>query len=122
MYTFSHIKLLHTLPPLTPPPPTTTTTTTTQELDYEKEAANQKIFKSEFEKRKCKVHVPTVFDDFTSRRVLTTEWVNGVKLADAPIQQIRRLIPVGVELFLTQLLDLGVFHADPVRFSLLPFA
>jgi len=83
------------------------------ELDYENEAANQRKFKAEFKKRKCKVHVPGVHSHLTSRRVLTTEWVDGVKLADAPSEQIRDLIPVGVELFLTQLLDIGAFHADP---------
>ena len=85
-----------------------------KELDYENEAANQRKFKAEFKKRKCKVHVPGVHSHLTSRRVLTTEWVDGVKLADAPSEQIRDLIPVGVELFLTQLLDIGAFHADPV--------
>uniref|UniRef100_A0A7R9WA37 ABC1 atypical kinase-like domain-containing protein n=1 Tax=Pseudictyota dubia TaxID=2749911 RepID=A0A7R9WA37_9STRA len=83
------------------------------ELDYEREAQNQKRFKDELGKRRCRVHVPLVFDDFTARRVITTEWVDGVKLADAPGSQIRELIPVGVELFLTQLLDIGCFHADP---------
>lgn len=95
-----------------------------KELDYENEAANQQKFKSEFSKRKCKVHVPSVHNHLTSRRVLTSEWVDGVKLADAPSEQIRDLIPVGVELFLTQLLDIGAFHADPVSctssISLLP--
>ena len=55
-----------------------------------------------------------MYDHLSSRRVLTTEWVDGVKLADAPSDQIRDLIPIGVELFLTQLLDIGAFHADPV--------
>jgi len=83
------------------------------ELDYENEAANQKKFKSEFKKRNCRVYVPDVHSHLTSRRVLTTEWIDGVKLADAPSETIRDLIPVGVELFLTQLLDIGAFHADP---------
>lgn len=83
------------------------------ELDYEKEAANQMFFKDEFSKRKSKVHIPSVHSNLTSRRVITTDWVDGVKLASAPKNQIRDLIPVGVELFLTQLLDIGAFHADP---------
>jgi len=83
------------------------------ELDYEHEAFNQIRFKTEFAKRKCKVVVPHVLEEFTSRRVITSEWVNGTKLVDAPREQIRQLIPVGVELFLTQLLDIGAFHADP---------
>jgi len=86
------------------------------ELDYELEAKNQIFFKREFQKRRCVVHIPEVYPEFTSRRVITTEWINGVKLAEASKERIRNLIPVGVELFLTQLLDIGVFHADPVRF------
>ena len=82
------------------------------ELDYENEAKNQNYFKKEFEKRKCKVKIPFIVDDMTARRVITMEWVEGVKLSDANKDQIRSLIPVGVELFLTQLLDIGRFHAD----------
>lgn len=84
------------------------------ELDYELESQNQTFFLQEFQKRKSKVHIPSVYTQFTSRRVITSEWINGVKLAEASKDKIRNLIPVGVELFLTQLLDIGVFHADPV--------
>ncbi|KAL7580034.1 hypothetical protein ACA910_005019 [Epithemia clementina (nom. ined.)] len=83
------------------------------ELDYCKEAANQKLFKKELEARKCSVTIPAVFDHQTTERVLTTGWIDGIKLADSPRDLIRELIPVGVELFLTQLLDMGTFHADP---------
>lgn len=60
-----------------------------------------------------KVIVPKVFDEFTTRRVLVSEWIDGIPLAQAPAEQIRELIPIGVELFLCQLLDIGRFHADP---------
>ena len=83
------------------------------ELDYEHEAANQLRFKREFEKRRCNVFVPNVLENFTTRRVICTQWVDGVKLVDAPSDEIQRLIPVGVEIFLTQLLDIGAFHSDP---------
>jgi len=83
------------------------------ELDYENEARNQTRFKKELEQRNCPVVVPKVFPAYSSERVLTSEWIDGVKLADCPKNQIRKLIPVGVELFLTQLLDIGAFHADP---------
>lgn len=83
------------------------------ELDYENEASNQKLFVHEFQKRGSDVFIPAVYTQFSSRRVITTEWVDGIKLADADQNLIRRLIPVGVELFLTQLLDIGHFHADP---------
>ena len=85
-----------------------------QELDYEQEAANQRHFKSELAKRDChRVYVPNVYDQFTTEKVLTTQWIDGVPLANSSTETIRELIPVGVELFLTQLLDIGAFHADP---------
>jgi aarF domain-containing kinase len=81
------------------------------ELDYEHEAANQLLFRTELAARSCPVVIPNVYQ--STRTILVTEWMDGIRLSDAPVEQIRRLIPVGVELFLTQLLDLGHFHADP---------
>ena len=46
-------------------------------------------------------------------QVLVTEWIEGAQLATSPPDVIARLIPVGVECFLTQLLETGFFHADP---------
>jgi aarF domain-containing kinase len=84
------------------------------ELDYEHEAKNQQFFQRELAKRpSLKVKVPDVYTEYTTQRVLVTEWIDGLKLADAPQEKLRSLIPVGVELFLTQLLDMGTFHADP---------
>ena len=37
--------------------------------------------------------------------------MDGIRLSDAEPEVIRKLIPVGVELFLCQLLDIGAFHA-----------
>lgn len=43
-------------------------------------------------------------------QVLTTEWIDGVQLAKSPPDVINGLIPIGVECFLTQLLELGFFQ------------
>jgi aarF domain-containing kinase len=84
------------------------------ELDYLNEAANQEEFRMEFAKRShLPIHVPQVYSQYTTRTVLTTEWIDGIKLADASPQQIQTLIPVGIEIFLTQLLEIGRFHSDP---------
>lgn len=83
------------------------------ELDYENEAQNQKYIKQELLKRKCDVKIPTVYDKYTSQRVITSEWIDGIKLADAPPDVIYSLIPTGIDLFITQLLDIGLFHSDP---------
>ena len=42
-----------------------------------------------------------------------TEWIEGAQLAKSPPEVINKLIPVGVECFLIQLLETGFFHADP---------
>lgn len=87
------------------------------ELDYENEAKNQLLFRREMKERGLdrKVKIPNVFETYTTRRVLVTEWIDGVPLAHSPAPIIQKLIPVGVELFLTQLLDIGIFHSDPHR-------
>ena len=78
-----------------------------QELDYANEAINQKRFQKELRERKSPVKVPDVYAEYSTEKVLTSEWIDGIKLADSPPETIRKLIPVGVELFLTQLLDIG---------------
>ena len=90
------------------------------ELNYEYEAANQIYFRNElhsrFHDRKSrieKVIVPKVYEEYATQRILVSEWIDGVPLAQSPPEQIRELIPIGVELFLCQLLDIGRFHADP---------
>lgn len=87
---------------------------TLQELDYLNEAANQIRCKAELEKRMPgKVYVPKVYTEYTTRKVLVTEWIDGPQLAKSEPEVIRRLTAVGVECFLTQLLETGFFHADP---------
>jgi aarF domain-containing kinase len=83
------------------------------ELDYEQEAANQNMFRTELQRLRVPVVIPKVHDKYSTEKVLTTQWIDGIKLADAPKDEIRKLIPVGIELFLTQLLDIGKFHSDP---------
>jgi predicted unusual protein kinase regulating ubiquinone biosynthesis (AarF/ABC1/UbiB family) len=40
------------------------------------------------------------------------EWVTGVKLTTLPSDEIRRLVGVGQEAFLVQLLEIGFFHGE----------
>lgn len=85
-----------------------------QELDYCSEAANQERFRQHLlPKTGWNVYIPEVFHDYTTRKVLVTEWVDGVKLASSPKEVINKLVPVGLECFLIQLLEIGFFHADP---------
>lgn len=85
-----------------------------KELDYINEAANQEEFRREFMHRMgSKVYIPAVHDQWTTRKVLVTEWIEGEQLAKSNSDVINTLTPVGVECFLAQLLDTGRFHADP---------
>lgn len=84
------------------------------ELDYEAEAANQLRFRRALQsKMASRVYVPAVRTELTSRRVLVTEWVDGPRLADSSPAVIRSLVPTGVECFMVQMLELGLFHSDP---------
>lgn len=84
------------------------------ELDYNKEADNQELFRRDLmPKLKGRVYIPKVYRDCSTRKVLVTEWIEGEKLASSPKEVINRLTPVGIECFLCQLLETGNFHADP---------
>lgn len=83
------------------------------ELDFENEARNQRTLKSALQKAVDNVYVPSVYDELCTRRLLVTEWVDGVKLSECERDDIATLIGTGQEAFLTQLLQLGMFHADP---------
>lgn len=41
------------------------------------------------------------------------EWITGVKLTTLPPNEVRSLVKIGQEAFLTQLLEIGFFHGDP---------
>src|SRR6266516_6405052 len=52
-----------------------------EEIDYITEAANAKRFKEMF-KDDPAIYIPRVYDEYTSRRVLVLEWINGIKIND----------------------------------------
>ncbi|KAF4124625.1 hypothetical protein GMORB2_5291 [Geosmithia morbida] len=55
------------------------------ELDFENEARNSETMRSLIESEKKlrgRVYIPTVYPELSSKRVLTTEWIEGVRLWD----------------------------------------
>ena len=48
------------------------------------------------------------------------EWVTGVKLTTLPPAEVRELVRVGQEAFLTQLLDVGFFHGGECSYLVEP--
>lgn len=87
------------------------------ELDYMQEGRNAERF-AKLYAHVPRVGVPKIKWEATSRRVLTMEWIEGVKLTDQEAMDREGLdvvdfVTVGVECTLRQLLEAGFFHADP---------
>ena len=88
-----------------------------EEMDYIHEGENAERFFELYGHMKD-VYVPKIYWEYTNRRVLTMEWINGIKLTQpekiaALGINARYLIEVGVQCSLRQLLEHGFFHADP---------
>lgn len=88
-----------------------------QELNYVQEGQNARRFKKLYADKQD-VLVPDIFWDYTSGKVLTMEWVDGVKLNEqAAIERqglkVLDLVNTGIQCSLRQLLEYGYFHADP---------
>ncbi|MEX1324513.1 MAG: AarF/ABC1/UbiB kinase family protein, partial [Synechococcaceae cyanobacterium] len=88
-----------------------------EEMDYLNEADNAERF-ARLHAHNSRIAVPRIHRQATSRRVLTMEWIDGVKLTN--LEAVRELgidpdelVQVGVNCSLQQLLEHGFFHADP---------
>jgi len=88
-----------------------------EEMDYLNEANNAETFR-DLHSHNPRIAVPAIYREATSRRVLTMEWINGVKLTN--LEAVRAMgidpddmVEVGVSCSLQQLLEHGFFHADP---------
>ena len=88
-----------------------------EEMDYINEANNAEKFR-ELHSKNVNIAVPKIYRNATSRRVLTMEWIDGIKLTN--IEAVKKLgispnkmIEIGVSCSLQQLIEHGFFHADP---------
>ncbi len=87
------------------------------EIDYEQEGKNALKF-ADFFKYNPNVFIPKLEKEFSSKRVITTTWIDGVKLRDREVLEQNNLIPSSyirtcVISGLQQLFEYGYFHADP---------
>ena len=87
------------------------------ELDYRRERQNVERF-GRFFADDPRVHVPRAYAARSTGRVLTLERMTGIKISDlAALERAdisgRAVAENAVHLFIRQILELGLFHADP---------
>ncbi|MDH3277328.1 MAG: AarF/ABC1/UbiB kinase family protein [Nitrosopumilus sp.] len=88
-----------------------------EEMDYTIESSNLKQIKHDMKKNN-KVVIPAVYDDYSSKNVLTMEYLSGIKITNVEaldeqgIDRQQLVIDVH-KVFFTMLLRYSLFHADP---------
>ena len=88
-----------------------------EELSLNSELNNMLRFTNNF-KNDSRIHVPVVYKTLSNDRILTMEMIEGFKITDAEnIIKIgietKKVARTGLDLYLTQFLKHGFFHADP---------
>ena len=88
-----------------------------EEIDFVTEAANCKRFKEMFKDDET-IYIPEVYEEYTTRRLLVLEWIDGIKINDYDALEaagIDRLEVANrtVQAYFHQFFDEGFFHADP---------
>ena len=96
-----------------------------EEMDYAREAANCERFREMYAEDGDAgvglaglVRAPRVVASLSGTRVLTMEWVEGVRLTDVSVMRAQGIVPNevldrGVRASLHQLLSAGFMHVDP---------
>ncbi len=88
-----------------------------KEIDYTTEAASIDLFSWLFMTDET-VYVPRIYHEFSTERVLTMEYIDGIKASEVErLQQdgydLHKLARHGTSLILKQIFEHGFFHADP---------
>lgn len=88
-----------------------------EEMDYAAEGRNAERFRGNFRNWR-NIHVPKIYWNATTSKVLTMEYIHGTKVTDLETQRLLGIAPEKVnrlliKTYLKQLLEDGFFHADP---------
>ena len=88
-----------------------------RELDYKFEAVNGTKLRNIFKDSK-EVFIPRIYDEYTTKRLLVMEKVNGLCLSDISSHKLsddkkKKIVDIGVRSFFRQVMTCGFFHADP---------
>ena len=88
-----------------------------EELDYEREAANLRTYAGLLADEPC-VHIPEVVEIFSTKRLLTMQWLDGRPildfLADKPSQEQRNQVALNMfRAWYVPFYSGGIIHGDP---------
>ncbi len=88
-----------------------------REIDYTFEAVNMERMAGQFLADPT-VYIPKVYRDLTTARVLTAEFIDGIKISELDKLEAagldrRRITQRGSQILLRQIFDFGFFHGDP---------
>ncbi|WP_052890759.1 ABC1 kinase family protein [Thermogemmatispora carboxidivorans] len=88
-----------------------------EEIDYLTEAANARRFRELF-RDQPQIYIPRVYEEYSSKRVLVLEWIDGLKINDYAALEAAgynrlEIARRTVEAYFFQFFEAGFFHADP---------
>lgn len=88
-----------------------------KELDYTIEASHMERFAMQF-LNDSRVYVPKVYREVSTDRILTMEYINGIKASEIALLEKANLdryeiARLGLDLIMKQIFIYGFFHADP---------
>jgi ubiquinone biosynthesis protein len=93
------------------------TRTLERELDFSTEAASMERVSAQFVNDRT-IYIPKVYSDYSGIRVLTMEYVDGIKVSEIEKLEAAGLDPKiitarGADFVMRQVFEFGFFHADP---------
>jgi ubiquinone biosynthesis protein len=88
-----------------------------KELDYRTEARNLERFRNLYKNYKNFI-IPAAFREFSTEKMMVMEFIGGCKISDVSQLKAWGLNPEkvaenGMNIYLTQIFEFGIFHADP---------
>ena len=88
-----------------------------KELNFANEASNLEQFGANFQKD-TNIYVPRCYRDYTTKKILTLEYIDGIKFSDIDNSNTKEFDPKviadrGADSILKQIFEYGFFHADP---------
>lgn len=91
------------------------------ELDYIQEGANGEMFSAQIKETPLKdvVFAPAIINEYTTRSVLVSSWVDGERLDRSSSEDVTVLCSIAMNTYLTMLLELGLLRKCDAAICLL---